>query len=133
MSKDTTAKDRASHVKELTDLVLGWVDECEVLKPDQVLDVTVRINRTQVGVYVNLIQYQGPTDVRLMKVADIGLTIRSGHCLRMSNIETVGDIEKTPKEDLLKIRYFTKRCLREIEDKLNELGVFPGWNSKSVT
>ena len=44
------------------------------------------------------------------------------------DIETVGDLTRLHKTDLLKLRNFGKKCLIEIDDFLNELGLEWGTN-----
>ncbi len=58
-----------------------------------------------------------------LPVKELELSVRSENCLLRAGIKTVGDlIQKTP-EDLLKIRNLGKKSLKEIEMKLQKLGL----------
>lgn len=73
------------------------------------------------------------------RLFDCNLSVRSLNCLKSYKeivngewvdmpIETVGDLTRHRKTDLLKLRNFGKKCLIEIDDFLNELGLEWGTN-----
>ena len=62
------------------------------------------------------------------RLVDCNITVRTLNCLKAEDIETVGDLARQHKTDLLKIRNFGKKCLIEIDDFLNELGLEWGTN-----
>jgi len=55
-------------------------------------------------------------------VRDLELSIRSENCLLRGGIHTIGDLVSRGRDDLLKIRNLGKISLREIEEKLENLG-----------
>lgn len=56
-------------------------------------------------------------------VHELELSIRSENCLLRGGIHTIGDLLSKNKEDLLKIRNLGKISLREIEEKVEKLGI----------
>ena len=54
---------------------------------------------------------------------ELELSIRSENCLLRGGIHTIGDLLSKNKEDLLKIRNLGKISLREIEEKVEKLGI----------
>ena len=73
------------------------------------------------------------------RLVDCNLSVRALNCLKSysekvngewvdKDIETVGDLTRLHKTDLLKLRNFGKKCLIEIDDFLNELGLEWGTN-----
>jgi hypothetical protein len=62
-------------------------------------------------------------DVSAMRIADLELSIRSGNCLRMSDIMTVGDLVARSSAELLRIPHLGRRSLREVKDVLTNMGL----------
>ncbi|HPC68914.1 MAG TPA: DNA-directed RNA polymerase subunit alpha [Tenuifilaceae bacterium] len=52
------------------------------------------------------------------KLVDLGLSVRALNCLKAADVETLGDLVKFNKNDLLKFRNFGKKSLTELEDLL---------------
>jgi len=61
-----------------------------------------------------------------MPIEQLELTVRSSNCLESNNIRTVGQLVKMTEADLLKIRSFGKTSLREVQRKLDDLGLSLG-------
>lgn len=57
------------------------------------------------------------------KLIDCDISVRTLNCLKSEDIETVGELARHHKTDLLKLRNFGKKCLIEIDDLLNDLGL----------
>lgn len=57
------------------------------------------------------------------KVIDLEITVRSLNCLKAADIETLGDLVRCTKTDLLKFRNFGKKSLTELEDLLDSLNL----------
>jgi len=51
------------------------------------------------------------------------LPIRPANCLKKMGVNTLGELIETPEADLLKIRNFGEKSLREIKEKLHALGL----------
>lgn len=55
------------------------------------------------------------------RLVDESLTVRSLNCLKAADIETVGQLVRFRKTDLLKFRNFGKKSLTELDDYLDSL------------
>lgn len=53
----------------------------------------------------------------------INLTLRSFNCLKRAGIDTVGDITRRAYSEMFKIKNFGKKSIKEVEDKLAEMGL----------
>lgn len=62
------------------------------------------------------------------KLVDCDISVRTLNCLKSGDIETVGDLARLKKTDLLRLRNFGKKCLIELDDFLDELGLEWGTN-----
>lgn len=58
-----------------------------------------------------------------IQIEELGLTIRSYHCLKRANVHTVEDLIKKSKSDMIKVRNLGEKSLFEIEQKLLDLGL----------
>ncbi len=59
----------------------------------------------------------------LIDIGNLNISLRPYSCLKRSNINTVGDLLKKSKNDLLKLPNLGKKSLEEIEKSLAELGL----------
>ena len=55
------------------------------------------------------------------KLADMNLSVRALNCLKAADVETLGELVKYQKNDLLKFRNFGKKSLTELDDLLENL------------
>ena len=56
-------------------------------------------------------------------VEDLDFSIRTFNCLHLrANLKTLGDILNTPLCDLVKIRNFGRKCLKEVQEVLKKYG-----------
>ncbi|MDR1372433.1 MAG: DNA-directed RNA polymerase subunit alpha [Dysgonamonadaceae bacterium] len=55
------------------------------------------------------------------RLADMNLSVRALNCLKAANVETVGELVKLQKNDLLKFRNFGRKSLVELDDLLDNL------------
>ncbi|MDR0507705.1 MAG: DNA-directed RNA polymerase subunit alpha [Dysgonamonadaceae bacterium] len=55
------------------------------------------------------------------KLTDMNLSVRALNCLKAADVETLGDLVKYHKTDLLKFRNFGKKSLTELDDLLDNL------------
>ncbi len=58
-----------------------------------------------------------------MTVADMKLSVRAANCLESENIQTVRDLVQRNEDQLLEVRNFGETTLREIKEKLTEMGL----------
>ncbi len=56
-------------------------------------------------------------------LVDQNLSVRALNCLKAANVETIGDLVKYNKSDLLKFRNFGKKSLSELDDLLQSLNL----------
>jgi DNA-directed RNA polymerase subunit alpha len=61
-----------------------------------------------------------------MSVNEIELSVRAANCLNNANIVTVGQLAMKSEAEMLKYRNFGKKSLKEIKDKLGQLGLALG-------
>lgn len=57
------------------------------------------------------------------KLVDMDLSVRALNCLKAADVETLGDLVKFNKTDLLKFRNFGKKSLTELDDLLESLNL----------
>jgi DNA-directed RNA polymerase subunit alpha len=57
------------------------------------------------------------------KLADMNLSVRALNCLKAADVETLGELVKYQKNDLLKFRNFGKKSLTELDDLLEHLNL----------
>jgi DNA-directed RNA polymerase subunit alpha len=55
------------------------------------------------------------------KLSDMNLSVRALNCLKAADVETLGELVKYQKNDLLKFRNFGKKSLTELDDLLDNL------------
>jgi DNA-directed RNA polymerase subunit alpha len=57
------------------------------------------------------------------KLVDLDLSVRALNCLKAAEVETLGDLVKFNKNDLLKFRNFGKKSLTELEELLASMNL----------
>ena len=87
-----------------------------------------------VSEYDYLLGDKGGTFTALMneKVIDYNITVRSLNCLKSADIETLGDLVKCSKADLMRCRNFGKKSLREIDELLESLNLHFGMDVDAI-
>lgn len=58
-----------------------------------------------------------------MPIEDMDLSVRSYNCLKRANINTVEDLTKKSREDMLKVRNLGLKSIDEVFEKLTEYGL----------
>lgn len=58
-----------------------------------------------------------------MSIEDMDLSVRSYNCLKRANINTISDLTKKSKDDMLKVRNLGLKSLEEVIKKLESLGL----------
>lgn len=59
-----------------------------------------------------------------MTIEELDLSVRSYNCLKRAGINSVDDLRKLTKTDLLKVRNFGENGVAEVERYLKEIGIF---------
>lgn len=92
------------------------------------------IEDAPVSEYDYLLGDKGGTFTALMntKVIDLNLTVRSLNCLKAADIETLGDLIKYNKNDLLKFRNFGKKSMTELDDLLDSMNLHFGMDVDAI-
>ena len=62
------------------------------------------------------------------KLADLDLSVRALNCLKAADIETLGDLCRIQRSELLKFRNFGKKSLTELEELVRTKGLEFGMN-----
>jgi DNA-directed RNA polymerase subunit alpha len=57
------------------------------------------------------------------KLADMDLSVRALNCLKAADVETLGELVRYQKNDLLKFRNFGKKSLTELDELLDKLNL----------
>jgi DNA-directed RNA polymerase subunit alpha len=58
-----------------------------------------------------------------MTIEELDLSARSYNCLKRANIVTVMELTQKTEEDMMKVRNLGKKSLKEVKDKLAEIGL----------
>ena len=58
-----------------------------------------------------------------MQIEDLDLSVRSYNCLKRAGINTVEELTRKSEEDMMKVRNLGKKSLKEVKQKLDELGL----------
>lgn len=58
-----------------------------------------------------------------MIIEDLELSVRSYNCLKRAGIQTVEELTQKTEEDMMRVRNLGKKSLKEVKDKLAELGL----------
>ena len=79
------------------------------------------------------VQRELPVDAELerklnMSLAELELSVRATNCLETESINTVRDLVSRSEGQLLTVRNFGETTLREVRQKLNEIGLDLGMN-----
>ena len=56
-------------------------------------------------------------------IEELDLSVRSYHCLKRANINTVGELAQKTEEDMMKVRNLGRKSLKEVIQKLREIGL----------
>jgi len=60
-------------------------------------------------------------DKALYPIEELRLSIRAEHCLKRIKVNYIGDLMQKTEQELMSIRNFGKKCLREVEDSLKQI------------
>ena len=65
-------------------------------------------------------------------ISSLDLSVRAANCMADQQIQTVGELARRSKDDMLLVKNFGKTSLHEIEKKLSELGLALGMDVDAV-
>ena len=107
------------------------------IQPKEALSQAAQLVRGHMDDYAALAQveeYEAPAEAEAESQEDsildqsidsLELSIRSMNCLKNANIRTLRDLVSRSEKDMVEIRNFGEKSLREVRDKLEERG--PGF------
>ena len=110
-----------------------WTDG--TITPDEAISRSAEILAEQLSPFVNyprISQIEEETEIsRLampeeqynMLVDQLNLSVRTLNCLRRGNITTLGELAGKKEKDLLNLRNFGMKSMREIQDRLAGMGL----------
>lgn len=58
-----------------------------------------------------------------MQIEDLDMSVRSYNCLKRAGINTVDELTRKSEEDMMKVRNLGKKSLKEVKQKLSDLGL----------
>lgn len=98
------------------------------------LESVKNIDSAPVSEYDYLLGDKGGSFTALLnkRIIDFNLTVRALNCLKSADIDTLGDLLKCKKNDLLKFRNFGKKSLSEIEDLLDSMKLHFGMDVDAI-
>jgi DNA-directed RNA polymerase subunit alpha len=59
----------------------------------------------------------------VMMIEDLDLSVRSYNCLKRAGIQTVEELTMRTEEDMMRVRNLGKKSLKEVKDKLHDMGL----------
>jgi len=108
------------------------------VKPRDAVAYAAKILKEQLQIFINFHEEDEavttpttneaePLNENLFKsVEEFELSVRSANCLQNANIQYIGELVQKSESDLLKTKNFGRKSLKEIKDKLSELGLSLG-------
>jgi DNA-directed RNA polymerase subunit alpha len=66
---------------------------------------------------------ESPSKGQQMMIEDLDLSVRSYNCLKRAGIQTVDELTQKTEDEMMRVRNFGKKSLKEVKDKLAELGL----------
>ena len=105
------------------------------VKPRDAVAYAAKILKEQLQIFINFQEQdeatshtsssrEEPLNENLFKsVEEFELSVRSANCLKNASISYIGELVQKTEADLLKTKNFGRKSLKEIKDKLSELGL----------
>ncbi len=66
---------------------------------------------------------EAPNKGQQMMIEDLDLSVRSYNCLKRAGIQTVDELTQKSEDEMMRVRNLGKKSLKEVKDKLIELGL----------
>lgn len=71
-------------------------------------------------------------EILMRPISSLDLSVRAANCMREENIDTVGQLVRKSRDELLAVKNFGKTTLREVEKKLEELELSLGMDVDAI-
>src|SRR5205809_3667952 len=114
-----------------------WTDRS--ILPSDAVAVAAKILRDHFNLFIHFEEpieeeVEEEVDEEIMRVRrlldksveELELSVRSSNCLRAAEIKTIGDLVQKSEPEMLKVRNFGRKSLKEIQDILGEMGLHFG-------
>lgn len=130
----TVESTRVGHSLDYDKLILE-VQTNGTMTASEVTSLAAKIVQDHVHLFVDLVENMSEIDVLVsreeekpekvmeMSIEDMDLSVRSYNCLKRANINTIEDLTKKSKEDMLKVRNLGLKSLEEVINKLAAIGL----------
>lgn len=101
----------------------------------EVVSLASKIVKDHMDLFVDMVENMNDVDVLVsheedkpekvmeMSIEDMDLSVRSYNCLKRANINTIEDLTRKSKEDMLKVRNLGLKSLEEVINKLHAMGL----------
>lgn len=101
----------------------------------EVVSLAGKILQDHTQLFVDLVEDMANTEILVspeedknskimsMSIDELELSVRSHNCLKRANINTVEDLVKKSKDDMLKVKNLGAKSLEEVIEKINGLGL----------
>ena len=101
----------------------------------EIISLAAKIVQDHIQLFVDLVDYMGEMDILVsheedkpvkvmeMSIEDMDLSVRSYNCLKRANINTIEDLTRKSKDDMLKVRNLGLKSLEEVINKLESMGL----------
>ncbi len=105
------------------------------MKPEEAIALAARILIEHFNILTNLSNIADMTGMMIEKtedpkvkalettIEDLDFSVRAYNCLKRANIHTLQDLVNMSENDMMKIRNLGKKSLKEVLDKVRELGL----------
>lgn len=110
-----------------------WTDGSII--PQEALSLAAKIMTEHLDIFVNLTDEAKNAEIMVekeetqkekmleMTIEELDLSVRSYNCLKRAGIQTVQDLAAKSEDDMIKVRNLGKKSLKEVKEKLVELGL----------
>lgn len=125
---------RVGEVNKYDELVLE-VETNGSLQPYEAVSLAAKILVEHLNQFVNLtdlaknievmaeVEEDNTNQLLDMTIEELDLSVRSYNCLKRAGIQTVQDLASKTEDDMIKVRNLGKKSLKEVKEKLIELGL----------
>ena len=104
------------------------------INPADTVALAAKILQTQLNIFVNfdfveedeVEQADSGNEINpalLKKIDEMELSVRSYNCLKMENINLIGDLVQKTENEMLKLPNFGRKSLNELKDNLKAMGL----------
>ncbi|MCM1370390.1 MAG: DNA-directed RNA polymerase subunit alpha [Clostridium sp.] len=105
------------------------------IKPEEAMALSAKILIEHLNIVTDLNEIADVTgimnakqeDSKLKKletpIDDLDLSVRAYNCLKRANVNTLGDLTEKTELEMMKIRNLGKKSLKEVIDKIKEMGL----------